>query len=515
MKKTRPAQTVATKMPSLQDRAGGVLLHLTSLPGPYAIGDMGPAAYSLADFLAFSGQRWWQMLPITPIGAGNSPYHSFSSFAGNTLLLSPDLLAKEGWLEPGDLPSLRRTSGGKVDYESARDVKRRCLWRAFERFEASSKPAARRALELFCLREAAWLEDYALFSALRFYHRGKEWSQWETDLRARNPKILAAARRDFARDRRYHQFVQWQFVRQWEALRRYAAERGIGLIGDIPIFVSPNSADVWSHQELFNLRPDGALPVVAGVPPDCFSKTGQRWGNPHYRWEAHKRQGYRWWIGRLRQTFRYFQAARIDHFIGFVRYYEVPADAPTAERGRYRPGPGADFFKAVFRRMGPVPLVAEDLGTVTPEVKALRDRFHLPGMKVLQFAFGKGPEAQEYRPHRYPRRAVVYTGTHDNDTTAGWFARGRGDAEKERAFARRYLPSDGREIHWDMIRAAWMSVADTAIAPMQDLLGLGSEARMNRPGVPEGNWEWRLRPDALTADLARRLREMTETYGRI
>ncbi|MFA5975210.1 MAG: 4-alpha-glucanotransferase [Elusimicrobiota bacterium] len=515
MKKIKPKKQTA-KVPSLQERVSGLLFHPTSLPGPYAIGDVGPAAYAFADFLAASGQRWWQVLPIGPLGKGNSPYLSFSAFAGNYLLISPELLARDGWLDSSDLASLHGPSHEKVDYEAARDIKQRCLWRAFDRFAIASSAASRRGFESFCRQEAFWLEDYALFSALRYHHPGKEWVEWETELRERHPKALAAARRDWARDIQFHRFVQWQFARQWKALRRYASQRGVGLIGDVPIFVSLDSADVWVHQNLFKLRPNGKPEVVAGVPPDYFSATGQLWGNPHYRWEAHQRQGYRWWLERLGQTFRFFEAVRIDHFIGFVRYYEVPGNALTAENGSYRPGPGAAFFKAIFRRMGPVQLIAEDLGKITPEVKTLRDQFHLPGMKVLQFAFGSDPEACEYLPHHYPPNAAVYTGTHDNDTTAGWFHHLEASGhEKERAFALQYLHSDGREIHWDMIRAAFQSVANTAIVPLQDVLGLGSDARMNRPGIAKGNWEWRLRPAALTPPLARRLRALARTCGRI
>jgi 4-alpha-glucanotransferase len=508
-------------VPTLETRAAGILLHPTSLPNDFPVGDLGPAAYRFANFLSHSRQRWWQMLPVGPAGPGDSPYQALSAFAGSPLLISPEMLYQAGLLKSADLDGAP-TPGDRVDYGSAGPYKDRLLRKAFEAFEGERDRSHLAAFQAYVRRERDWLPDYALFSALRERYDLKDWTRWDPDIRARKPSALAAARKDLAPAIRFHEFVQWQFAEQWHALKAYCAERQIGLLGDVPIFVAPNSADVWANPGLFLLKEDGKPKVVAGVPPDYFSKTGQRWGNPHYRWDALKRTGYRWWIQRFAKTFELFDAVRLDHFIGFVRYYEVPGDAETAEKGQYKKGPGAHFFKAVFRKLGRVQFIAEDLGTVTPEVKALRDQFALPGMKVLQFAFGKDPEARNYQPHRYPINAVAYTGTHDNDTTVGWFedqesassTRSKKDIDEERAFTLEYLHSDGREIHWDMIRAALSSVAATAIYPMQDVLGLKTDARMNRPGVANGNWGWRMKDGMITREMTERLRKLTEAYER-
>jgi 4-alpha-glucanotransferase len=374
----------------------------------------------------------------------------------------------------------------------------------------------------FCAAHAAWLGDYAHFCALQEFTKGAAWTDWDQDIRARRSIALKRSRAELAQEIDYQNFLQYQFYRQWSALKAYCAERGVGLIGDIPIFVAHDSADVWAHQELFQLQKTGRPRVVAGIPPDYFSKDGQLWGNPLYAWDAHRGEGYAWWQGRLGASFERFDAVRLDHFIGFHRCWEVDAAAKTARKGNWVLGPGAEFFAAVRRGMGKLELIAEDLGVLIPEVKQLRDGAGLPGMRVLQFAFGNDPEAENYQPHRFPRECVVYTGTHDNDTTVGWFndrgssssTRSRQEIEAERAFTLRYLASDGREIHWDMIRAALLSVAHTALFPMQDVLGHGSEARMNMPGTSTGNWGWRLAPGALDAKVAERLRVLTETYGR-
>ena len=375
----------------------------------------------------------------------------------------------------------------------------------------------------FCAQSAGWLDDYALFRALKSAHGGVQWTRWEAGVRAREPGALQAARRELADVVAFEQFTQYVFERQWRALRAYAARCGVGLIGDLPIFVAHDSADVWQNQQAFFLDDQGEPSVVAGVPPDYFSATGQRWGNPLYRWRRMKGTGYAWWIDRLRVTLRRFDVVRLDHFIGFRRYWEIPAHEPTAVRGRWVRGPGADFFDAAVAALGGLPLIAEDLGQVAPAVHALRNRYRLPGIKILQFAFeGADRAAPSFLPHNYPRRAVVYTGTHDNDTVAGWF-RDPGGADdtrtpeqvrEERARALRYLGSDGEEIHWDMIRTALASVARLAIFPLQDILGLGSDARMNRPGKAEGNWTWRFDERTLAPALAARLAELTQTYGR-
>ncbi len=525
--------TLGVSTARLDRRGSGVLMHPTSLPGPPGHGDLGPAARRLADLLASARQSWWQMLPVVPPGACDSPYQSTSAMAGSPWLISPELLAEEGRLDRRDLTGAPAAGGASAeparsaenaetaDYEESARWREPLLREAFARFERSRR-SARDHLEPFRRRNRRWLADFALFSALRTRHQEAPWTDWEPALHRREPAALARARRDLAPEIRYHEFLQYQFDRQWSALRDHCRRRGVGLIGDIPLFVSHDSADVWAHQDLFRLDARGRPTQVAGVPPDYFSSTGQLWGNPLYRWDRMRRRGFDWWLLRLESAFRRFDAVRVDHFIGLHRGWEVPAGAGTASEGRYRPGPGAAFLRTVFRRLGPVQLIAEDLGVVTPEVKALRDRFGLPGLRVLQFAFGDDPEAPSYQPHNHPPASVVYTGTHDNDTTVGWFSDPGSEAStrtpeairRERAFALAYLGTSGREIHWEMIRLAWMSVARTAIAPAQDLLGLGSRARMNRPGVAEGNWRWRLREGALDEWVARRLREMTTTYGR-
>ena len=455
------------------------MAHITSLPG----GNLGTGAHQFADFLAGAAQCWWQMLPVSPTGLGNSPYMSPSAFAGNERLI-----AVEGRLS--------------------------AAFRSFEK-NAATDPA----FEQFREEQAYWLNDYVLFRALRDAHNGQPWTNWEPGLRSRKPGALAAASKHLAGAVLYQEFLQYEFDRQWKVLRDYCHARGVGLIGDIPIFVAHDSADVWAHPDIFALDKLGNPAVVAGVPPDYFAKDGQLWGNPLYRWDALDERGYDWWLERLRTTFRRFDAVRLDHFIGFHRYWEVPAGEPTARNGRYLPGPGARFFTTVFKKLGPLELIAEDLGVVTPEVEALRDKFDLPGMRVLQFAFGGDRNAL---PYTYPRRSVVYTGTHDNDTIVGWFhdqgshgsTRTPEEIHRERDLALRYLGTDGRKIHWDMIRLALMSAADTAIFPVQDVLGLGSEARMNTPGTSRGNWAWRLSEGALSPRIAERLALVAETYGR-
>jgi 4-alpha-glucanotransferase len=500
-------------------RKSGILLHPTSLPGPFGIGDLGPVAHGFVDFLAACGQRLWQVLPLGPTGFGDSPYQSFSAFAGNPLLISPERLVEDGLLEKGELkpPAFAAEA---VDYGAVIDFKRPLLERAHRRFKEHAPPAARRAFAAFCRREAGWLDDYALFVALKEAHGGKAWNEWEEDLALRRPEALARWRRRAAETIEVRQFGQYHFFRQWAALKRRAARAGVEVMGDVPIFVAQDSADVWAHPELFQLDERGRPTAVAGVPPDYFSETGQLWGNPLYRWDAMARTGYRWWIDRLRATLAVVDLVRLDHFRGFEAYWEVPAGEETAVNGRWVQGPGDALFVALKAALGRLPIVAENLGVITPEVEALRERFGLPGMVVLQFAFG-GDGDSDFLPHNYTRDRVVYTGTHDNDTTVGWWTAGAGDttrtddqAVREREFAKRYLATEGREIHWDFIRAALASVADLAIVPLQDLLGQGSAARMNLPARPSGNWQWRFVAGALTPEIRDRLRELTTTYGR-
>lgn len=522
-KKRELAETRQLSKLNLRTRASGLLLHPTSLHGSFGIGDLGPAAYEFVDFLSESGQSWWQMLPVVPPGEGNSPYMSTSAFAGSPLLISLERLCDDGLLSAAEIAGPGKSlSQQRVRYAAVERFKSPRFRKAFATFEKQRNSNDRDSFETFCATNEGWLTDYAHFCALKIATGGAGWVDWEKDVRLRKAAALKRSRAQLAAEVEYQKFLQYQFDRQWSALKTYCAEQGVGLIGDIPIFVAHDSADVWGHPDLFQLQKTGRPAVVAGIPPDYFSKDGQLWGNPLYAWDVHRERRYDWWIARLQTAFSRFDAVRLDHFIGFYRCWEVDAAAKTARVGRWVKGPTADFFKGVRAGLGPLELIAEDLGVLLPEVKELRDQFELPGMRVLQFAFGNDPEAENYRPHSYPRDCIVYTGTHDNDTTVGWFrddgshssTRSQAEIAAERAFTLRYLASDGREIHWDMIRLALMSVANTALFPAQDVLGLGSEARMNMPGTSGGNWEWRLAPSALNARVAERLRSLTETYGR-
>jgi 4-alpha-glucanotransferase len=507
-------------VPTLRLRASGILLHPTSLPGPHGSGDLGVEARRFVDFLASAAQRWWQMLPVGPPGYGESPYSAESAFAGNPMLVSLDRLAEDGLLDGATLAPLGSLRSDRVDFSPMEAHRTSQLRAAFEAFEAHGD--GRLAFDGFCEENAPWLDDFALFRALKRAHGGVQWTRWEPEVRKRKPHALQVAKKALAHAVAFEKFAQWVFDRQWHDLRAYAAERGVGLIGDLPIFVAHDSADVWQNPEAFFLDDEGEPTVVAGVPPDYFSATGQRWGNPLYRWQRLKKSGYAWWIDRLRITLRRFDAVRLDHFIGFQRYWRIPAGEPTAVQGRWMKGPGADFFVVVRKALGDLPLIAEDLGEVTPRVHALRRQFGLPGIKILQFAFGNDPSAPSFMPHNHTRRCVVYTGTHDNDTTVGWFTdpggvgstRSVAQIRDERQMALRYLGTRGEEIHWDMIRLALASVARLALFPLQDVMGLGSEARMNRPGLGGGNWTWRFADGALAPALGMRLAMLTRTYGR-
>ncbi len=518
------AQHAAKPSDRLRRRAGGVLLHLTSLPGGHGIGDMGNEARRFADFLARAGQSWWQMLPIGPTGAADSPYSSPSSFAGNPLLISLDDLVRDGLLDAEDVRG-GPPGRGKADYAAAREFKEPRLRKAFATFMRSGAAELWTGFREFCKNHQEWVDDYAMYEALKKHYEGKPWTQWEPDVRFRrfrawSRELLQALGEESA----YQQFVQYLFARQWKSLRAYAAGRGVHLIGDVPIFVALESADVWAHPDLFVLDAECRPTVVAGVPPDYFAADGQLWGNPHYRWDELKKRGYDWWVARLKAASERFDAVRLDHFIGFCRYWEIPASAKTAREGRWVPGPGGDFFHTVRRELPQLELIAEDLGAVTAEVEKLRDQFDLPGMRVLQFAFGSDTQAESFLPRNYPRRTVAYTGTHDNDTTVGWYSdpgdtpggRKKDQVELEKHHARVYLSSDGSRIHWDMIDCLERSTADTVIVPAQDLLGLGNEARMNKPGTVEHNWRWRLAvplDEALADRLARLMRESGREGG--
>lgn len=502
-------------------RSSGLLLHPTSLPGPFGIGDLGRGARDFVDFLAESRQGLWQVLPLGPTGYGDSPYQCFSAFAGSPLLVALDGLADQGLLTKADLKKAPKFPEAEVDFAKVKAFRIPLLQKAFDRFEADASSAQRRALDAFCRRESGWLDDYALFAALKKENGGVAWQHWPQALVVREAGALAEARVRLARAVRARQFWQYSFFEQWGVLRAACQARGIRILGDIPIFVAHDSADVWAHPELFHLAPDGSPGLIAGVPPDYFSATGQLWGNPLYRWDVIARTGYRFWIDRFRAALGLVDLVRLDHFRGFEAYWEVPGGEATAVNGRWVKGPGAALFDALLADLGSLPIVAENLGVITDEVEALRRRYGFPGMAVLQFAFGNDGCASSFQPHNHTPNLVVYTGTHDNDTIVGWWNAGvgdstrtRADVDTEQALARLYLGTEGREIHWDFVRAALASVADTAIVPAQDLLGLGNEARMNLPGRPGGNWKWRLRPGQLTSQLAARLRRLAEIYER-
>ncbi len=492
-------------------RRSGVLLHPSSLPGRFPVGDLGPAAEGFLDRLAAAGQRVWQVLPLGPTGLGDSPYGALSAFAGNPILISPERLVEDGLLEAGELGEPCPGSD-RADFGAAREIKAALLRTAFERFEQGRVPALVEEATAWATAPeiARWLDDWTLFAALRSAHGLRPWQEWPAPLRRRDAGALAAARGELAAHLRFHAFLQFLFDRQWLALKRAANTRGIDLFGDLPIYLAPDAVDVWAGPELFELDGEGRSTAVAGVPPDYFSADGQLWGNPLYRWPRMAEDGYAWWVERLRANLRWFDLLRLDHFRGFAAYWEVPADAPTAREGRWAEGPGTRLFAALAAALGPLPLVAEDLGVITDDVVALRRAFDLPGMAILQFGFEDGTSS--FQPHRLEPHCVVYSGTHDNDTTPGWFA-ATSDATRQRVLD--YLGCSVDEAPWAVVRAALTSVAELAIVPAQDLLGLGTEARLNTPGIASGNWAWRLRAGRFDDRLAARLRRLTEVAERL
>lgn len=493
-------------------RYSGVLLHPTSLPGPFGSGDLGKSAYHFVDWLKIGRQSLWQILPLVDAGVGNSPYMSPSAFAGNVLLIDLEDLMENGWLKKEELTPDAPFDNHRVDYPAVTRFRLARLKTAAGRFFTSQTGRAHAAFAEFCRKQAGWLNDYALFRTLDNLYTGKQagWQNWPKKLALRDPAALKEAKRTYADDIRFWQFCQWRFHEQWHRLKRYANENHVAIIGDVPIFVSLNSADVWACPELFLLDRQGFPTVVAGVPPDQFSETGQRWGNPLYNWEAMAKTGYQWWADRIARTMSLHDLVRIDHFRGFEAYWEIPADEPTAVGGKWKKGPGEAFFNAMQKALGSLNFIAEDLGVITPEVIALRQAFALPGMRILQFAFDQDPD-NLYLPHNHTPDSVVYTGTHDNNTTRGWW---QSASEQERDYARRYLSVSGEWIHWDLIRTAFASVARYAIAPMQDILGLDAKHRMNAPGQPDGAWEWRFSWDQVEGWYAVHLAEMTRLYGR-
>ena len=498
-------------------RTSGVLLHPTSLPGPHGCGDFGSAAYHFVDWLVSAKQTLWQILPLGGIGPGNSPYMSSSAFAGNLLLIDLADLQRRGWLSDSDLQPPSSFNAERVNFAAVVPWRMARLHQAAQCFADTATAAEQADFADFCAQHARWLDDYALFMTLAEAHDWLDWCDWPAALAQREAAALAQARLNHASRIAFWKFCQWCFFTQWQRLRAYANERGIQIVGDAPIFIAYQSAEVWARQELFELDDDGRATVVAGVPPDFFSATGQRWGNPLYRWHAHADEGYAWWIERIRHTFSLVDIVRIDHFRGFAGYWEIPASEPTAIAGRWQPGPGAPLFTAITAALGELPIIAEDLGIITPDVDTLRRAFGLPGMRILHFAFGEGAlddNANAYLPHNFEANTVVYTGTHDNNTTQGWWAQ---CSPAMRQHVLDYLGGTdptGHDIHWQLIRTACASVANTAIHPMQDVLGLGSEQRMNLPGQGEGYWEWRFGWHQVAPLHAARLAEFCKLYRR-
>lgn len=503
-------------------RVSGILLHPISLPGQFGIGDIGPRAYKFVDFLADTGQSLWQILPLGPIGYGNSPYMCFSAFGGNPLLISLERIVDAGLLDPVDIENPPPFPPYRVGYSAANQYKMPLLMKSYQRFKDILSSGYFEDFHLFCQQNTFWLEDYALFMSLRRSQQNQLWVTWDEPIVRRDPEKLIDLRHKLIEDIYFQKYLQYVFFKQWIDLKNYCHERGIQIIGDISIYVAHDSAEVWANQEIFYLDKLGNPLVVAGVPPDYFSATGQRWGNPLYRWDVLAQSGYTWWIERFRSSFSMSDIIRIDHFRGFEAYWEIPASEETALKGQWVKGPGAALFEAVQKTLGNINVIAEDLGVITPEVDALRDHLGFPGMRVLQMAFGNDPKAQEYRPHNHVKNCVVYTGTHDNDTTVGWFTSEPGaqttqtkeEVTKEREYALKYTGTNGSEINWDFIRLVMGSVADTAIFPLQDVLGLGTEARMNLPSTLKGNWEWRFTEDMLTSSIKLRLKELTKIYER-
>jgi 4-alpha-glucanotransferase len=493
---------------NLNQRSSGVLLHISSLPGPHGIGDLGPAAFHFVDWLESAGQSIWQLLPTTPIGPGDSPYQSVSAFAGSPLMVALEPLVERGWLSQPQLPAFNDKA---VEFGKVVPWRLEQLRNAYAGFEANATAADRAAFAAWSEQEASWADDYSLFMALESAHNGSCWWDWAPELRARKKPALAKARKELAAEISFWLFVQWQFDTQLAAVKQYANAKGVHIMGDLPIFIAHHSADCWAHPELYYLDEQYQPTVVAGVPPDDLGPQGQRWGNPLYRWDKMKKSGYAWWVERVRRALTQADVFRIDHFRGFAGYYEIPASCPTAMEGEWKNGPGKALFDAIAKELGELPIVAEDLGLITADVIELRDSCGYPGMKILQFGFGAEGD-HEFLPHNYGKPFVVYTGTHDNDTARGWWDNAK---PRERAFAGAYLACGDHDVHWAMIRAASNSVANMAVFPMQDVLGLGSEHRMNTPGTLGGsNWVWRFTWDMVGSEPGRVLGLITAGSGR-
>lgn len=494
-------------------RGSGILLHLTSLPSVFGIGDVGPAAYEFADFLADSEQKYWQILPLNPTDSlsDHSPYHSFSAFAFNPLLICPESILEEGWLDRKEGEALIDFPIERIDFRRVIPFKRKIFDLAFERFK---KETDREDFEKFCAENEPWLEDYALFVALKSRYRGKAWNEWPIEVRDRHPVAMKSLKVELGEETERIKFLQFVFFKQWMRLKGYCNRRGILIFGDIPIYVVHDSVDVWTHPQIFKLDANKRPLVVAGVPPDYFSRTGQLWGNPLYRWDVLRQTRYDWWIKRMDHNMKLFDLVRIDHFRGFVGYWEVPADEATAINGKWIKAPAMDFFNELTRQIPSLPIVAEDLGTITPDVKEVMEHFGFPGMKVLLFAFGEDNPDHPYLPHTYEKNCLVYTGTHDNNTAKGWFEKEAEPEEKRRLFEYLGRELTREEVSWELIRLGAESAADVLIVPMQDVLSLGEEARMNRPGTERGNWRWRLLTGQSAPSLSKRLSALTKASNR-
>ena len=498
---------------NMKRRGSGILLHITSLSSNYGIGDLGSSAYRFVDFLSESNQSFWQILPLNPTNPtfGNSPYSSPSAFAGNPLLISPDSLVVDGLLSSSDIEDSHLFSNERVNYKAVANYKEMLFQKAFNSFK---KKGSSDEFEEFCVKNSYWLEDYALFTVLKAHYNGVVWSEWPRGIANRDQRKLQELKNNL-RDRvGFEKFIQYIFYKQWFALKSYSNSKRINIIGDVPIYVNHDSADAWSNPEIFKLDKKKWPKLVAGVPPDYFSKTGQRWGNPVYRWNIIRKNDYQWWIKRMDHNLKLFDMMRLDHFRGFVGYWEIPAEEKTAVNGKWRKAPAKDFFTTLVKRFKHLPIIAEDLGVITPDVLKIMKDFGFPGMKLLLFAFGDDFSKSSHLPHNHTQNSVVYTGTHDNNTVQGWW-RSEGSPESRKRFFK-YIGKEVSEesIHWEFIRLAMMSVAKICIIPIQDVLGLNEEAKMNRPAKTEGNWQWRLKPDQVTPSLMGKLKEITETYGR-
>lgn len=494
------------------ERSAGILLHPTSLPGKYGIGDMGDEAYKFVDFLVEAGQKIWQVFPLGPTGYGDSPYQCFSAFAGNPLLVSPDKLKEDGFLSEAELSNPPSSSPNKVDFGNVIDFKKKILRTAFNNFKKNSN-GIDKDFEKFCKDRNEWLNDFALFMACKDEHNGAVWSEWDKGLIHRDENSLKEWREKLSDDIQYQKFVQFNFFKQWKTLKEYANEKGIKIIGDMPIFIAYDSADLWANKELFTVDDEGKLTFVAGVPPDYFSATGQLWGNPLYKWDVMEKDEFLWWRKRFSSLLELVDIIRIDHFRGFEAYWKIPGDAKTAEPGKWVKAPGEELFNTVNKYLGDIPILAEDLGVITPEVEALRDKFGFPGMKVLQFAFGSGMESK-FLPHNFPPNCVVYTGTHDNDTTKAYFEKEKKNENDIYEHAQNYLNFYWEDILSELIRTAYASVANIVVIPMQDILNLGGEARMNFPSTLGGNWSWRFTWDQVNEKLVKHYFGLSQLFER-